>query len=199
MNFSEYFIEVIKKWLIRNYIFLKNSRLVHRQNRAMVRLRGQFNPVGGNHPLIYARLVEAVKTSPSQGEGYGFESRVEYHAPMVETVKTPPSQGGSCGFESRWEYHIVAVPKWLKGAHWKCARRGNIRARVQISPVTPIKYCGVVAAVARRSHKPKVGGAIPSPATIADVVQWREHQPSKLGMWVRFPSSAPYLSPYPSG
>lgn len=45
----------------------------------MVRLRGQFNPVGGNHPLIYARLVEAVKTSPSQGEGYGFESRAEYH------------------------------------------------------------------------------------------------------------------------
>lgn len=92
----------------------------------------------------------------------------------------------------------VAVPKRLKGAHWKCARRDNIRARVRISPVTPIKYCGVVAAVARRSHKPKVGGAIPSPATIVDVVQWPERQPSKLSMWVRFPSSTPYLSPYPS-
>ena len=80
MNFSEYFIEVIKKWLIRNYIFLKNSRLVHRQNRSMVRIRGQSDSVSGNHPLIYA--------------------------PMVEMVKTPPSQGGSCGFEPHWEYHM---------------------------------------------------------------------------------------------
>ena len=83
----------------------------------MVRLRGQFNPVGGNHPLIYARLVEAVKTSPSQGEGYGFESRAEYHTPKIQVI-----------FQKS-EFKI------LKKKNWKL--RWQLRVRIPLG----VPYC----------------------------------------------------------
>ena len=37
------------------------------------------------------------------------------------------------------------------------------------------------------------------PATYAGVVQWLEFQPSKLAMWVRFPSPAPKIEVIPLG